>query len=508
MWYIVSKLYKRIGSLGTGHDRFFCFDRARKEGESVLKNKTHADSRGLLRGIECTLEVVLLCILYYFVWRYGYEDGLFPDYFFNGKYVLAGVYGVLIVLLFNNLDGFLFDQKRFTDLLIGQSLALIIVNCLTYFQLCLIANHMISVLPILMLTVIDFVMAGVLVYVYKKFYQKFYAPHNMILIFGSDNAVGIKLKLDTRKDKYNVKKLMSIDEGFDNVCAEIRNYDAVILNDLPPKIRNNLLKFCYSEGIRTYAVPKISDIMMRGGKAVNLFDTPLLCLSMRGMTLAQRIAKRAMDIVLSLIALILASPILLVVAIAIKLEDGGPVFYKQKRLTVGDKEFEILKFRSMVPNAEKLTGAVWSAGENDPRITKVGRFVRATRFDELPQIINILKGDMSVVGPRPERRVFVDQFCQEMPEFAFRTKVKGGLTGYAQVYGKYNTTPYDKLRFDLMYIENYSLLLDIKLIILTFKIIFSKESTEGMEAAEENEKKKSELLNQIQENQEIKKDDK
>ena len=321
-------------------------------------------------------------------------------------------------------------------------------------------------------------------------------------MYGTDNAVALKIKMDTRKDKYNIKKLISTSEGYEAICNEIRNFDAVILNDLPPQIRNDLLKFCFEQGIRTYVAPKISDIMIRGGKVVNLFDTPLLCISMNGMTLAQKICKRALDILLSSLALLITSPILLIVALAIKLEDGGPVFYRQKRLTVNDKEFEILKLRSMIPNAEKLTGAVWSAGESDPRITKVGRFVRATRLDELPQLINILKGDMSVVGPRPERRVFVDQFCKEMPEFAYRTRVKGGLTGYAQVYGKYNTTPYDKLRFDLMYIENYSLLMDIKLIILTVKIIFLKESTEGVEVTEQNEKLKDQILDQIQKEKE------
>ena len=171
------------------------------------------------------------------------------------------------------------------------------------------------------------------------------------------------------------------------------------------------------------------------------------------------------------------------------------MFYKQKRLTLNDREFEVLKFRSMIVDAEKQTGAVLASG-NDPRITKVGRFIRATRLDEIPQILNILKGDMSLVGPRPERKVFSEEFCQTIPEFAYRTKVKAGLTGYAQIYGKYNTVPYDKLRLDLMYIENYSILLDIKLILLTLRIIFSKDSTEGVEKLEELENLKKETLEQ------------
>ena len=237
--------------------------------------------------------------------------------------------------------------------------------------------------------------------------------------------------------------------------------------------------------------------MIRGGKNITLFDTPLLLVKGTGLTPAQRVAKRCMDIVLSAIALLITSPAFLAVAISIKLEDGGPVFYKQKRLTRNGREFEILKFRSMIVDAEKYAGAVL-ATEDDPRITKTGKVIRATRLDELPQLLNILKGDMSIVGPRPERKVIADEYCKDIPEFAYRLKVRGGLTGYAQIYGKYNTSAYDKLRLDLMYIENYSFLLDIKLIILTMRIIFSKESTEGIDKAQENQERTDELLRDIE----------
>ena len=199
--------------------------------------------------------------------------------------------------------------------------------------------------------------------------------------------------------------------------------------------------------------------------------------------------------------LIVLSPLFLILALAIKTDSKGPVFYRQKRLTLNSREFDILKFRSMIVDAEKQAGAVLAA-DNDPRITKVGNLIRATRLDELPQILNILKGDMSIVGPRPERKCFAEEYAKEIPEFTYRTKVKGGLTGYAQVYGKYNTSAYDKLRLDLMYIENYSLLLDIKLIILTLRIIFRKDSTEGIDKAEETLKRRDELLQELDEEQE------
>ena len=211
-----------------------------------------------------------------------------------------------------------------------------------------------------------------------------------------------------------------------------------------------------------------------------LFDTPLKLIRGRGLTPSQRFFKRALDLILCLIAMIPFSIIMLIIAAAIKLDDGGSVFYKQKRLTRDGREFEILKFRSMIENAE-ADGKPHPATDNDSRITKVGKVIRALRFDELPQLLNILKGDMSIVGPRPERIEHCVMYGEQIPEFEFRNKVKGGLTGYAQVYGKYNTTPLDKLKLDLMYIENYSLALDIKLILMTVRILFKKESTEGFD---------------------------
>ena len=459
-----------------------------------LSRGAYEDMKGFVRVAETLLEILILTLLYYFVWMHGYTLAYFA---YKGKYVLMGVYAVLLYIFFQNSDCTMFGQLHRVDLIIGQIISIVLVNGITYFQLCLIANQMLTPTPILILTAGEVALAAVLVVLYTGLYHKLYAPHEMLLIYGNRRGVSLKIKMDSRRDKYNINKLISVEEGFEAICRERGKYDAVILSDVPAQVRNDILKYCYRYRIRTYLSPKLTDIMIRGGKNITLFDTPLLLVKGTGLTPAQRVAKRCMDIVLSAIALLITSPAFLAVAISIKLEDGGPVFYKQKRLTRNGREFEILKFRSMIVDAEKYAGAVL-ATEDDPRITKTGKVIRATRLDELPQLLNILKGDMSIVGPRPERKVIADEYCKDIPEFAYRLKVRGGLTGYAQIYGKYNTSAYDKLRLDLMYIENYSFLLDIKLIILTMRIIFSKESTEGIDKAQENQERTDELLRDIE----------
>ena len=248
--------------------------------------------------------------------------------------------------------------------------------------------------------------------------------------------------------------------------------------DIPSKMRNELLKFCYGKSLRVYSTPKISDIIIRSAESMHYFDTPLLLSRNDGLSIEQAFIKRAMDIFVSAVMLVITSPVFLVTAAAIKMHDGGPVFFYQERCTKDGKVFSICKFRSMIVDAEK-NGASVPATERDPRITPVGNIIRKLRIDELPQLLNILTGEMSLVGPRPERVEHVHLYSESIPEFAYRMKVKGGLTGYAQVYGKYNTTAYDKLKMDLMYIQNYSVLLDIEILFKTIKILFEKESTEG-----------------------------
>ena len=445
-----------------------------------MNHRKREEKKHLIRKAEAFLQIALLTISYYLVWLFSYQDVTFP-YLGRGKFVLMGIYAVLALILFHYSDGFNYGHSKLADIIVSQSIAIFLVNFITYWQLSLISNVMIALIPMLILTVIDMLICLGCSFFYNLYYLKHHSPHDLIMIYGTESALELEEKMSMRGDKYQIKATVSVEKGFDAICQEIEKHDAVLLNDVPAQIRNDILKYCYTNEIRLYTTPKLSDIVISGAEKITTFDTPLLLVKGIGLNLEQRIMKRAMDIVLCSIAMIVAAPIMLIVAIAIKLEDGGPVFFKQERVTIDGKRFDILKIRSMIVDAEKF-GEVIPATDHDPRITKVGNVIRATRIDELPQIINILKGEMSIVGPRPERVEHVEKYQEEIPEFVYRTKVKGGLTGYAQIYGKYNTSPYDKLRLDLTYIEEYSILLDIKLILMTLQIMLRKESTEGFKS--------------------------
>ena len=330
------------------------------------------------------------------------------------------------------------------------------------------------------MTGIDLVIVIAWVVFMRMIYERIYPPRNMLLVYGTHNPKDLIQKISTREDKYNICEMVHLSWGEEKIKEKIAEYPAVILGDIPSHERNVFLKYCFEKNIRCYSIPKISDILLRNADSIHLFDTTLMLSRNRGLTVEQEFVKRVMDIVFSLVGLVIASPFMLVIAFLIKVYDGGPIFYKQNRLTKDGKVFQILKFRSMKVQSEKKGARL--AMKDDDRITPVGKVLRQIHFDELPQIFNILKGDMSLVGPRPERPEIAQEYLKEIPEFNYRLKVKAGLTGYAQVYGKYNTTPYDKLKLDLTYIETYSVLQDIKLLMLTFKILFQKENTEGVES--------------------------
>ncbi len=399
----------------------------------------------------------------------------------RGHILLICIYSVLLVLLNKMYGGMKIGYYRNAEVIFSEVFSLLAVNVITYFQNSVMSLHLLPVGTYLKMTFFQGLSAICWTMIATFIYKIIFAPRRLLVVHGERPVDDILQKFSSRKDKYTIEKCINISEGIGVVCAEAtERYDAVVIWDIEVTERNEIMKFCYGKNIRVYIMPHISDVILKGSDMLNLFDTPIFLTREYVLTMDQRFFKRMIDFFGAIILAIVTSPIMLVTAIIVKLYDGGPILYKQVRVTRDNKEFRIMKFRSMRVDAEK-DGVARLAAKNDNRITPIGKFIRKVRIDELPQLFNIIKGDMSFIGPRPERPEIIKQYMEEMPEFAYRTKVKAGLAGYAQVYGKYNTTPYDKLKLDLTYIENYSLWLDIKLMLLTLKILFSADSTEGVD---------------------------
>ena len=416
---------------------------------------------------------------YGYVWN-GYFNKMIEFPFWRrGNWLMIALYAGLLLFFLLTYGGFRIGYLKKGNLLCSQILSIGLLNLITYIQISLLDKKFHDPRILLGMTVVQLLIALIWTFLFQQIYRILFPPRRMLLVCGDRPAFHLMEKIHSREDKYYLETAIHIRVGMKAILEEAKKYDALIIGDIPAKDRNALLKKCFEQDIRTYTVPKLSDILIRTSQELDIFDSPLLLSRNDGISDLQRFIKRAMAFICSSIGIVVLSPFFLLVALSIYLTDRGPVFYKQTRLTEGGKEFQICKFRTMIQNAEAKTGARLAA-EHDDRILPVGHFLRRTRLDELPQLFNIWKGEMSIVGPRPERPELAAEIEKEIPEFCYRLKMKAGLTGYAQVYGKYNTTSYDKLKLDLTYIRNYSLLLDLKLILMTPKIMMLKESTEGV----------------------------
>ena len=393
---------------------------------------------------------------------------------------MIALYAGLLFFFLMTYGGFRIGYLKKGNLLCSQILSIGLLNVITYIQISLLDKKFHDPKILIALTLVQLLIAIIWTFLFQKLYRCLFPPRTMLLVCGDRPAFHLMEKIHSREDKYYLAKAIHIQAGMEAIIREAQDFDALIIGDIPAKERNALLKKCFERDIRTYTVPKLSDILIRTSEELDIFDSPLLLSRNEDMSGMQRFLKRMLDVICSGVGLVVLSPFFLLVALSIYLTDRGPVFYKQTRLTKGGKEFQICKFRTMIQNAEEKSGARL-ASEHDDRILPVGHFLRRTRLDELPQLLNIWKGEMSLVGPRPERPELAAEIEKEIPEFCYRLKMKAGLTGYAQIYGKYNTTPYDKLKLDLTYIRNYSFLLDLKLILMTPKIMMLKESTEGIQ---------------------------
>lgn len=435
----------------------------------------------IVKFLGSAVVVLLEVAVYYYVWMNYYNKNMEYPFWRRGNWLTAGEYLLLSLILHRLYGGLKVGIYKYWGLVYSHMISIIGVNAFSYVQVVLFDKRMHNPTAFLVMTLVDLIIVMIWAFTFKKFYVFLFPKKRLLLIYGKNPMFHLMNRIDTREDKYEIATTVSIDNGLERIVKQAENYDGVIIGDIPARGRNQLLKLCFAKNIRSYTVPKISDILLRSSVELNIFDSPLyLSRNFNGLAWDQALLKRIEDIVVSGAMLILTSPFFLVIALLIKGTDRGPVFYTQERLTKGGRTFRIYKFRTMIVDAEKKSGPV-KAGERDPRILPVGRFLRATRMDELPQLLNIMKGDMSFVGPRPERPELAKIITRNIPEFDYRLKVKAGLTGYAQVYGRYCTTSYDKLKLDLTYIRNYSIWQDLKIIMMTPKVLMMKESTDGFE---------------------------
>lgn len=450
-----------------------------------MKNKNEQFKK-ILRFSFLVAITIMEILVFAYTWLTEYNNHIALPFVQRGHWFFYAIYALMFSIFLHSFDGYKYGTYRKSNIITAQILATVGTLFITYLQIVLLSAEFVTVLPLLQALVVDVFVIVLIAIIGDRVIKKVFPPKKTIIIYDQYSPDAFMNKVAFRNDKFDVKEIVNVDVGFEELEKIIMQAESVIIYDVHSEKRNKILKICFENDIRAYTTTKVSDILVRGAEKLHIFDTPLLLYRNIGLTFEQRLLKRTLDIVVSAIMLVLTSPFLIMSAFLIKAYDGGPVFFRQARGTIGGKIFYIHKFRSMIVDAEK-DGAPHPAEERDPRITPVGRFLRATRLDELPQLIDILVGNMSLVGPRPERIEHIKQYCEEIPEFQYRLKVRGGLTGYAQLYGKYNTTPYDKLQLDLMYIQNYSFFLDIRLILMTVKIMFMKESTEGF--TKENSKK-------------------
>ena len=429
-----------------------------------------------MKILELAINIVIFCI--FFASFYG--DTIVAKSDLVVCVIVIGSYAAMATMLIRIYNAFDIGMSKVSEVVYSLCLADIIAAVVFYMMISLACFTIMDPIPVILLLVVQGIWNMVWAVAANKLYFKLHAPKKTAVIYRNEKDLHKLEEIRYFDCKFNVQKRIYNPTEIYNIIREISDCEVVFVSGIDAALRNGILKYCVETGIHAYVIPHVGDIIFLGASHMKMVSVPVMRIRRREPHPEYLFVKRAFDIVASLIALVLTSPFMAMTAIAIKLYDGGPVFYKQVRLTKNGKTFKIIKFRSMRIDAEK-DGVARLASENDDRITPVGKIIRAIRFDELPQLFNILSGSMTIVGPRPERPEIAAQYEETMPAFCLRLQVKAGLTGYAQVYGRYNTEPNDKLKMDLMYINNMSIIEDLKLMFATVKILFMKESTAGIE---------------------------
>lgn len=415
-------------------------------------------------------------------WYAYYEKWLYLTFEGYGDYMVIGFFCALYTVFVHLYGGFDLLTSRVSELIYSHVISLAMTGFFMFVVLwMLIRAHVPHILPLLLCLAVCATFSALWSLIASRLTDKIVPAKKTVLIY--DNKEAYKNGVQIAKTQRNRLEMVGEAEAsrpMDALEAQLRDTgaEAVLLCGIASSRRNDILKYCIDHDILAYVRPNIGDLLISNGQNLRMNHLPVLLCQRAAPSVFYLGFKRLMDILISGAALILTSPFMLATAIAIKAYDGGPVMFTQKRMTLNRKEFVIHKFRSMKVDADKGGKGIVTM-QNDDRITPVGKFIRACRLDELPQLYDIFIGNMTIVGPRPERLETIELYEKDMPEFGLRLQVKAGLTGYAQVYGKANTSPYDKLQMDLMYIGEQGVLTDLKIILATIKILFMPESTEG-----------------------------
>ena len=414
-----------------------------------------------------------------FVWYRYYAERVAAPFYFWGDLAVALVFMLLYIYFARTYDAFFISHNTIGEIVISQSLAAFLADGAMYAVIVLLSRKLVNPLPLIISFVLQSALTAFWSWIANIIYYKLYPAKKTLIIYDVRRGMRELIRKYHMEKKFDIKGSMQVDECLNDLSV-IDDMEVVFLSGVHTHERNIILKYCMYHDKLVYVIPRVGDVIMSGAQQVHLFHLPMMRTGRYRPNPEYVIMKRLFDIVASALGLILLSPLFLVVAIIIKASDKGPVIYKQERLTKDGKRFMIHKFRSMRADAEKDGIPRLSTGAFDERITPVGRFIRRHRIDELPQLFDILIGNLSVVGPRPERPEITEEYMKEIPEFQLRLQTKAGLTGYAQIYGKYNTTPYDKLQLDLMYIAHPSFAEDIRICFATLRILFKPSSTEGV----------------------------
>ncbi len=445
-----------------------------------MKSYTKSSILRISKFIHLALTIIMysVCLNYYNI---KYNHNAIGDRRF---FILVALYAVILCFSLRSYKSYDLGFTKSTLLIYTQTLSDLIAGGISYVVFVIANSSLFTLMPLITLVVLQIILNCFWSFAGNLLYFSLNEPKKAVVLYsGKSELMRIRDVLESNRT-FSVKKIFEVtDESFEELVPVIDGSELVFTAGISADLRNDVISYCVQKEIQCYTVPLIGDILMRGAMHMESFSVPVFDISRAEINIEYAAIKRATDIFISLIAIILLSPVMLVTALAITLYDKGPALYKQIRLTKNGKKFEIWKFRSMRVNAES-DGVARLASENDDRITPVGKIIRACRLDELPQLFNILRGEMTIVGPRPERPEIAEQYERELPEFKLRLQVKAGLTGLAQVYGRYNTEPYDKLQMDLMYINKMSFAQDWRLMLATIKILFMKESTQGTEAGQ------------------------